>query len=162
MTIAARLTDALDYHLRKRNPKMKQLPKTTNPVVIRTDFENQQAWETICNLIRQPKREAGQEFYAYVEFLDNADFCDLTVQELLVRVPSDYSHTFLFVVDKVATQPPDFPVLVIDLHDERGRTFRAIPSQIQGIENNLSISNMDFYEFADCVDEDGVFRDFRD
>jgi hypothetical protein len=48
----------------------------------------------------------------------------------------------------------------MDLCNRRGRTFRAIPSQIQGIENNLSIANMDFYEFADWVDEDGVFRGF--
>jgi hypothetical protein len=59
-----------------------------------------------------------------------------------------------------ATQHPDFPILVMDLHHERGRTFRAIPSQIQGIENNLSIENMDFFEFADNVEEDGVFRGF--
>jgi hypothetical protein len=137
------------------------LPKTDDPLVIRTDFENEASWTTICDLIRQPRRDAGQEFFAYVEFLDDADFSDLTDQELLARVPSDYCHTFLFVVDIVATRSPDFPVLVIDLHNERGRTFRTIPSQIQSIENNLSISNMDFYEFADTVDEDGVFRDFR-
>jgi uncharacterized protein DUF6924 len=38
--------------------------------------------------------------------------------------------------------------------------FRAIPSQIQGIENNLSIANMDFEGFAEAVNEDGVFRGF--
>ncbi|HLF89873.1 MAG TPA: hypothetical protein VI451_13065 [Anaerolineales bacterium] len=46
------------------------------------------------------------------------------------------------------------------MYEEYGREFRAIPSQIQGIENNLSIANMDFEEFADSVDEDGVFRGF--
>jgi len=51
-------------------------------------------------------------------------------------------------------------VLVIDLYADRGRTFRAIPSQIQGIKNNLSIANMDFFEFADNVDADGIFRGF--
>jgi hypothetical protein len=35
-----------------------------------------------------------------------------------------------------------------------------IPSQIQGIENNLSIGNMVFEEFATAVDERGVFRGF--
>ena len=110
------------------------LPKTSDPLVVRTDFENQRAWETICDLIRQPVREAGQDFYAYVEFLDNSAFRDLTVQELLARVPSDDPRTFLFVVDKTTTQSPDSPILVIDLHRERGRSFRAIPSQIQGIE----------------------------
>jgi hypothetical protein len=29
-----------------------------------------------------------------------------------------------------------------------------------GIENNLSTANMDFAEFADEVDDDGVFRGF--
>jgi hypothetical protein len=51
-------------------------------------------------------------------------------------------------------------LLVIDLAREPGREFRAVPSAIQSIENNLSIANMDFAEFAGAVDEDGVFRDF--
>ena len=28
------------------------------------------------------------------------------------------------------------------------------------MENNLSLFNMDFFEFADAVDDDGVFRGF--
>jgi len=34
------------------------------------------------------------------------------------------------------------------------------PSQVQRIENNLSISNIDLEEFAESVDEDGIFRGF--
>jgi hypothetical protein len=64
------------------------------------------------------------------------------------------------VVDRITIASPEFPVLVIDLYADRGRTFRAIPSQIQSIENNLSIANMDFFEFADHVDLDGIFRGF--
>jgi len=30
------------------------------------------------------------------------------------------------------------------------------------VENNLSISNMDFSDFADSADADGVFRGFPD
>ena len=45
---------------------MKQLPKTANPLVIRTDFENQQVWETICDLIRAPVHEGSERFYAHV------------------------------------------------------------------------------------------------
>jgi hypothetical protein len=41
-----------------------------------------------------------------------------------------------------------------------GRTFRVIPSEAWGVENNLSISNMGFAEFADAVDDRGVFRGF--
>jgi hypothetical protein len=66
------------------------------------------------------------------------------------------------VVDSVTIAHPDFPVLVIDLNSERGRGFRTVPSQVQAIENNLSIANMDFFEFADSVDKDGIFRGFRE
>jgi hypothetical protein len=72
----------------------------------------------------------------------------------------NYSHTFIIVTDQTATSHPDHPLLIVDLYDSSGREFRAVPSQIQGIENNLSIANMDFEEFADSVHEDGIFRGF--
>ena len=138
------------------------LPAAEDSPVIRTDFDNQHAWETICELIRMPVHDEGQDLFAYVELVDDPVFRDLTVEELIACVPEHFPHTFLFVVDKAATQAPEFPIQVVDLDHERGRTFRAIPSQIQVIENNLSIANMDFCSFADCVEEDGVFRGGRD
>jgi hypothetical protein len=140
----------------------KVLRETENCPVIRTDFDNQDAWDTICKLIRMPVHDERQDFFAYVEFIDDPDFRDLTVEELIECIPDQYCHTFVFVVDKAATQAPELPILVVDLGDEIGRTFRAIPSKIQVIENNLSISNMAFAEFDDDVDEDGVFRGGRD
>jgi hypothetical protein len=139
---------------------MKQLPKTNSPLVIRIDFGNQQAWKTICKLIRAPVQDGAYTFHAYVEFLEDAAFRNLSAEELLARVPSDYGHSFLFVADGVTIAHRDFPILVMDLHTDRGRTFRALPSQVQSIENNLSIANMSFFEFADNVDEDGIFRGF--
>ena len=138
----------------------KQLPKTNNPLVVRTDFENQQAWKAVCKLIRAPVPAPGDTFYAYVQLLEDVAFRGLGSEELLERVPSDYNHSFLFVVDSIAISHPEFPVLVIDLRGVCGRTFRAIPTAIQAIENNLSISNMDFSEFAGAADEDGIFRGF--
>jgi hypothetical protein len=46
------------------------------------------------------------------------------------------------------------------LYERSRHEFRAVSSPVQGIENNLSIANMDFEEFAEAVDEDGVFRGF--
>ena len=139
---------------------MKELPKTANPVVIRTDFENQPAWEAICALVRAPVQNGSEMFYAYVEFLEDSDYRNLTKEELLAIVPRDYNHSFLFVVDRAAVISPDFAMLAVDLVEARGRSFRTIPSRIQSIENNLSIANMDFGEFAESVDEDGIFRGF--
>jgi hypothetical protein len=64
------------------------------------------------------------------------------------------------VADRVAHTEPDHALLVVDLHKEPGRTFRVVPSEAWGVENNLSLANMDFEEFADAVDEHGVFRGF--
>jgi hypothetical protein len=136
------------------------IPKTVNPVVIRTDFENQRAWKAICKTIRAPVPGPGDTFYACVEFLDDAAFRGLSKDDLLERVPSEYKHSFLCVVDNTAITHPESPLLVIDLGSERGRSFRAIPSTIQSIENNLSIANMSFFEFAGAVDDDGIFRGF--
>ncbi|HEU5457639.1 MAG TPA: hypothetical protein VFU68_03390 [Terracidiphilus sp.] len=135
-------------------------PFTGNTPVVRTCFDDDGAWNAVCNSIRQPVSNGGQNFFAYVEFVENPFFRNRTEKELLALVPPAYPHSFLFVVDRTAIEGPEFPVLVMDLFDEPGRTFRVIPSQIQGVQNNLSIANMDFYEFADNVDQDGVFRGF--
>lgn len=38
--------------------------------------------------------------------------------------------------------------------------MRAIATELYSIEANLSIGNMDFAEFADAMDEEGIFRGF--
>jgi hypothetical protein len=69
---------------------------------------------------------------------------------------------FAFIADGDAIAGPEQVVLVVDLGDEPGRSFRVTPSEAWGVENNLSTANMGFEEFADAVDEDGVFRGFHD
>ncbi len=137
---------------------MKEIPETENALVLRTDFSDQAAWETICALIQKPV--GIFRFRANVEFLDDVQYADLTKDQLLELIPKNYNHSFMIVVDQTAISKPEHPLLVVNLYEKSGREFRAIPSQIQGIENNLSIANMDFEEFADSVDADGVFRGF--
>ena len=137
---------------------MNQIPKTENALVLRTDFLNQTTWEAVCTLIRKPV--GIFRFLAYVEFLSDREFANLNKDQLLELIPKDYNHTFIIIADQTTISHPEHPLLVVDLYEGSGRDFRAIPSQIQGIENNLSIANMDFEEFADAVDEDGIFRGF--
>jgi len=79
---------------------------------------------------------------------------------LLGLIPQDFGSPFIIVADRTTFVAPEHPLLVIDLDEFRGQSFRAIPSQIQAIENNLSIFNMGFDEFSEAVDRDGVFRGF--
>jgi hypothetical protein len=97
--------------------------------------------------------------------------------EVVHSLPDDYPGFFCFIVDTTTLTNDEHPILVVgfspnsaELEDYQRspkqtpvtdiKTFRAIPSTIQSIENNLSIANMDFEEFAHSVDVDGVFRSF--
>jgi len=55
----------------------------------------------------------------------------------------------------------EHPVLVLDSFNPEVKTFRVIPSEAWGVENNLSLANMDYSEFADAADPNGVFRGFK-
>jgi hypothetical protein len=99
------------------------------------------------------------DYRADVTYLDDPAFDGMTAAEL-VGPASEAGHYFIFIADRVAVVTRDNPVLVLDLNDEPGRTFRATVSELPGIEANLSISNMEFHAFADSTEADGVFRGF--
>jgi len=135
---------------------MKNLRETGSPLVIRTDFSNQGIWEKICAVIRKPV----EEFLADVEFVDDAKYSHASKEQPLKLSAKDCPGSFFIIVDHKAITQKDHPLLVVDLLEERGREFRAIPSEIAAIENNLSLSNMDFETFAEAAGKDGVFRGF--
>jgi uncharacterized protein DUF6924 len=75
--------------------------------------------------------------------------------------PHKYRHPVLFVVDAIAMSNPEHPVLVVNLNARvDARSFRALPRKVQSIQNNLSLANMDYDEFATSAGGDGVFRGF--
>jgi len=143
----------------KTNDKtMKPLPQSQAALVVRTDFSDHETWEAIGAAILQLTEEG---FGAQVEFVDDAAYRGLTMEQLLDLVPEGEERPFfLMIVDDATVRWPEHPILVVDLWHEPGRGFRAVPAAVQSIENNLSIANMDFAEFADAVDEDGIFRGF--
>jgi hypothetical protein len=134
----------------------KEIPVTENALVLRTDFSDDGSWKSICKAIRKPVGE----FQANVDFINDKTYEGVAVKELLSLISDESIHTFIFIVDSIASSHRDNPILVVDLYTEPGRTFRVIPSEMWGVENNLSIANMDFAEFANSTDPDGVFRGF--
>lgn len=140
---------------------MPKLPITNASPVLRTDFSDAATWEAICDEIQQPSPEG---FEAHVEFIDDRAFDGMSKQQVLAAVPKDYPHTFIVIVDRKAVSDDEHPLLVVNLSDglgsEIGEEFRAVPTEVQAIENNLSIANMDFSDFAGAVDRNGVFRGF--
>ncbi|MFN7769618.1 MAG: DUF6924 domain-containing protein [Planctomycetaceae bacterium] len=144
------------------------------PWVVRTDFSNETAWRDLKQAISAPHREPGTdlEFLAHVQFVEQQRYGGLKVEALVRELPADYPCEFLFVADAETFRSPERPIVVVGFASAgetddgvqrvRGelQTFRAIPATIQSIENNLSIANMDYADFANSVQADGVFHGF--
>jgi hypothetical protein len=135
-----------------------KLPETTNALVLRTDFSDSGPWDAVCAAISEPVGD----FRAYVDFVNDRAYEGLSPEQLVPAASDDYPHSFLFIVDRETMERADHPVLVVDLLTEPGRCFRVVPSEMWSVQNNLSLANMDFHEFADAIDADGVFHGFPD
>ena len=105
-------------------------------------------------------QEPEDPFVFSMEFFEDRENDGATIAQLLGAIPDNYPHSFIVVADHSSISQSDHPLLIIDLSEERGRHFRAVPAEVPSIENNLSMANMGFEEFADSVDDSGVFRGF--
>ncbi len=139
---------------------MKPLPPTQDALVLRTDFSDDTAWQEVCAAITAPS--PGDGFLANVSFVEDRAFERGTVNELVPAAAAGGQYrSFMFVVDDTTIREADHPVLVIDLADQPGRSFRVVPSEMWSVENNLSLANMDFVEFFEAVDQRGIYKGFR-
>lgn len=133
-----------------------KLPQTPETLVLRTHFGDDAAWETVCDEIRRSSCEGYVHTYSFVSDPAWSDF------------PSDRFTSFpvppyyFFVVDRTTLEHPEHPVLAVNLdkNDEEPYTFRMIPSNAAALAANLEIANMDFVEYAENADSDGIFRGF--
>src|ERR1700722_8537519 len=155
---------------------MKPLPQVDETLLVRTDFSDEAAWQAVCAGIRalDPEMRKALDLYASVDeamatalaahgpplphFVDDRAYQGATTEQLLKLAGDASPHVLMFIADETTNSQPDHPVLVVDLMVERGRTFRTVPSQVFGIDSNLSIANCDWEDFAELVDDDGVFR----
>ena len=145
-----------------------------DPWLIRSCFSDDAKWEQLVAEATAPVVMFSNEFFANFKPIDDRVFDGKLPLEVVNALPDDYPQYFVLIVDE-ASFAPEFTVLVVSFlpqFDEsydtppRNRvgsqiqSFRAIPSSLQSITNNLSIGNMEFEEFAESVDDDGVFRGF--
>jgi hypothetical protein len=137
---------------------MRTLPNTVEPLVLRTDFSNEKEWEKICKEILTPNPEFG--FIPNVIFSNNILFKDFSEEQIYLESKTEYYHAFIFIIDKITSSNKEHPILCVGMKHNKGLKIRVIPSEMWCIENNLSIANMDFEDFSNSVDPDGIFRGF--
>lgn len=125
-------------------------------LVLRSDFSDDRAWETLQATLDAP------DDYPCATYVSDLAYAGVSVQALIeADSPDDPGHVgYLFLADAVTMQDEEHPLLAVDLYDEPGRTFRVPPRWYADISANLTIANMDFHEFADAVDASGTYRGF--
>jgi hypothetical protein len=136
---------------------MTTIQDTKSLLVVRTDFSNQPVWERIREILGAPL----SNFPANVQFVDDEEYKGATKGLLLELLLESYNHSFMVIVDEMAIFNSDHPLIVVELRSGLGREIRAIPSAIQQIEANLSMTHMSFENLASSVDGSGVYRGYH-
>lgn len=128
-------------------------PDDLASLVLRTDFKDDAAWEELRNAIN-----AGEP--RCVTFVSDRAYAGVTIAELVsadAAASDEQKLTYVFLADATA-MAEEHLLLAVDLHTDPGRTFRLPPSRFAEVSTNLTIANLDFAEFADAVDNAGVYR----
>ncbi|WP_435191587.1 DUF6924 domain-containing protein [Streptomyces sp. bgisy126] len=132
-------------------------PDDLTSLVLRTHFGDEGAWDSVRIAL-----DAADD-YPHATYVSELRFADVEVRALMAEeaaADEDEQIVYMFLADAVTMKDPGHPLLAVDLSDEPGRTFRVPARWFPDISANLSISNMDFAEFADAADASGTFRGF--
>lgn len=147
-------------------------------LLVRTDFDDPAAWQRLLAAVAAPSEDG---FYAYLVEVDDPIHAGLDGEQLIARLPAGFAEIYLFVADSRTLASDELPILVVpvpprwdddtDLYPDDAensreyyvgrRAFRVIAAELWSVQNNFALANMGWEDFADAVDPDGVFRDFR-
>jgi hypothetical protein len=123
--------------------------------LIRTDFSDDRAWRALADAAAAPNADG---FRACLVIVEDRSFEGATPEQL-AEAAAGTGHACLIVADAVAIGHDEHPLLCVDLR-AAWPSFRVVPGALWGVENNLALANMDYEDYADAVDADGIFRDF--
>jgi hypothetical protein len=128
---------------------------------VRTDYSDDRAWRAALSAATAVNNtNEFESMGALLSPVESLALSSLTPMALAALAREDYLSE-IAVAD--AQTMRDQTVLFADLSElsgQVGRTFRSIPAEVEAIVANLSLANMDFAEFADNIDADGIFRGF--
>ncbi|MEV1068346.1 hypothetical protein [Streptomyces sp. NPDC050263] len=127
-------------------------PDDLTSLVLRTGFGDDAAWSAL--------REAVEALDGgpHATWVHDPRFDGVSVQDLIPALMHEDNLadeadqlTHLFLADERG-------LLALDLSSEPGRTFRIPRASFPEISANLCRGEVDFEDYADCVDASGTFR----
>jgi hypothetical protein len=135
-----------------------QFPVSDRTPLIRTDFSSDEAWRRV---VEAASSASSDGFRANLHVVDDPTFAGADPASLAGEAEANSDHVLLIIADNQTMIEAEMPLLCVDPVPPGGQ-FRVVPEHLWGVENNVSLANMDFAEFETAVDADGVFRGFRD
>lgn len=132
------------------------LPQGEATPRIRTDFCDDDAWS---QAVEAATATSPEGFRAVLQIVDDRAFEGADAERLAELAETTTEHVLLVIADRLTMTDPERSLLCIDPLPPGG-SFRTVPEQLWGVENNVSLANMDFAEFAAATDQNGVFRGF--
>ncbi len=138
-------------------------------LLVRTDFTDDAAWDQVRD---EATREYGPDgFCASVEPVSDPQWAGAAWEAVKAAAPvdDDTGPSVLFIADSITFASPAHPVLVVDLADRflsvtefpeiaNRAPFRCVTSALCDVENNLSIANLSWEDFAGNLDDGDVYR----
>ncbi|MEU0188053.1 hypothetical protein ABZ312_44055 [Streptomyces sp. NPDC006207] len=144
-----------------------------DPVVIRSDYSDEQAWLLIKATLAEHS-ESGSPTW----IVDDPAWQGVGVDEVLAAVSADESLKgclpVFFLADSLAMHASHHALLAVstvtreDFADDKeyaeamafGRECRVVPHIVHSMHGNLNIASMDFEEFASVArrDHEGIYR----
>ncbi|MQY28331.1 DUF6924 domain-containing protein [Nocardia aurantia] len=137
---------------------MKVLPQVDSPLLVRTDFSDDSAWQALLAVVDAPSAAGAR---ANTHIVDDAAYTDLTAAQVVEQAPAGRLGELLIVADKTAVTAPDMPLLVIHrpgTPDHEG--LRVVAAQLGSVANAVTGATREWDEIADAADDEGVFRGF--
>ncbi|ORI21643.1 hypothetical protein [Rhodococcus sp. 1168] len=133
-------------------------------LLIRTYFGDQGSWDDIVAAASKSHTQSdGTEVRATLTLIDDTSFESASPAEVisLLQAPPP---TYAFIADRQTFESSEMPILAIDIRNSGGSepmpAFRVMPAVLADVENNLSIANLDFADYQNAADSDGIFRGF--
>ena len=133
---------------------------TRSTPIVRTDFSDDHAWETAWRDLTLPRIYWDDDVTLDVTLVALPEFEGWTGAELATLLSQADSYAVVLSVDAVTLASPEHPVHVTEIDPEldEPRSFRATPHALLDAVIQLSIANLDWEDFSESVDPDGILR----
>jgi hypothetical protein len=127
------------------------LTRTDHSPLLRTDFTDEAAWRALLAEIDT----------SWLTVMPDPAHEGLSVPELLALIPEGSAYPALVVADQETFSAQERTLLLVDVQEQPGRTFRAaVPDAFDSALGNLAIQNQSFDDYLDSgsLGPDGIYR----